>query len=138
MTDRFGYSVEITLTRGDEGAALYVNCRAALPVEVREQDTDPEGALARLLEGTRGFSTWARGCLRPVGGLSGRETSRLTDGQFGGELFIVSDGLVWQAHALGDAEEEIAQMLAYAETTVLPQFLDRVPDDGAGRRVGHA
>jgi hypothetical protein len=131
MTDRFGYSVEITLTRGEEGATLYINCRTALPVEIREQQTDPEGALAQLLEGTRGFSIWAKGALRPVGGLPGQETTSLVDDQFSGDLFTMSNGLVWQAQALSDVEEEIAQMLAYAETVVLPQFLEHVTDGTA-------
>jgi len=131
MTDRFHYSVEITLTRGEEGASLYINCRKALPVEVREQETDPEGALAQLLEGARSFSTWAKGCLRPVGGLPGHETTSLNDEQFSGDLFTVSNGLVWQARALSDVEEEIAQILAYAETEVLPQFFEPVTDGAA-------
>lgn len=128
MTDRFGYSVEITLTRGEEGATLYINCRTALPVEIREQQTDLEAALAQLLEGTRSFSIWATGALRPVGGLPGRETTSLVDDQFSGDLFILSNGLVWQAHTLSDVEEEIAKMLAYAETEVLPQFLEPATD----------
>ncbi|WP_296570915.1 hypothetical protein [Phreatobacter sp.] len=131
MTDRSGYSVEINLTRGEEGAALYINCRKALAVEVREHETDPEGALAEILRGTRSFSTWAKGSLRPVGGLPGQETTSLTEGQFSGDLFIVSNGLIWQAHALSAVEEEIAQMLAYAEREVLPQFLERVSDGSA-------
>jgi len=50
-TDRSAYSVEITLTRGDEGAVLYINCRQAQEVEVREQQADPEGVLASALAG---------------------------------------------------------------------------------------
>jgi len=82
-----------------------------------------------LLEGARSFSTWARGALRPVGGLPGSETTSLADDQFSGDLFILSNGLVWQAQALSDVEEEIATMLAYAETEVLPQFLEPVTDE---------
>lgn len=128
MTERSGYSVEITLTRSDEGAVLYMNCREALELEVREQRADPEGLLASTLEGARSFSTWARGAVRPVGGLPGSETTSLANDQYSGDLFILSNGLVWHAHALSDVEEEIATMLAYAETDVLPQFLEQVTD----------
>lgn len=131
MTDRFGYSVEITLTRGEEGAVLYINCRQAMEEEVREQQADPEGVLASALEGARSFSTWAKGALRSVGGLPGSGTTSLVDDQFSGDLFILSNGLVWQARALSDVEEEIATMLAYAETDVLPQFLEPVTDGTA-------
>jgi hypothetical protein len=126
MTDRFGYSVEINLIRGDEGAALYINCRKALASEVTRYGTDAEGALAEQIAGQSSFSTWAKGCQRSVGGLPGHETASLTDGQYSGDLFILSDALVWQAQALGDVEQEIVQMLAYAEQEVLPQFLETV------------
>ncbi|WP_430463957.1 hypothetical protein [Tabrizicola sp.] len=127
MTQRSGYSVEITLTR-DEEAVLYISCREALEVEVRDQQADPEAVLASALEGARSFSTWAKGALRCVGGLPGSETTSLVDDQFSGDLFILSNGLVWQAQALSDVEEEIATMLAYAEAEVLPQFLEPVTD----------
>lgn len=128
MTQRSGYSVEITLTRGEEGAVLYINCRQALEVEVRDQQADPEAVLASALEGARSYSTWVKGTLRPVGGLPGSETTSLVDDQFSGDLFILSNGLVWQTQALSDVEEEIATMLAYAEAEVLPQFLEPVTD----------
>lgn len=131
MSERSSYSVEINLIRSDEGAALYINCREAAPSEITSFETDIDGILTGQLEGMRSFSTWANGSLRPVGGLPGYETTNLVDDQFSGDLFIRSNGLVWQANAVSNAEEDIVPMLAFAESQILPQFLEPVANGAA-------
>lgn len=75
MTDRFGYSVEITLTRGEERARLYINCRTALRVEIREKQSDPEAALAQLLGEAR-FLDLGDGCLASGRRIAGPENDQ--------------------------------------------------------------
>jgi hypothetical protein len=127
MTEPSGYGVSLEyICNGPEhgDSALFVNCRDAYGDEVTRLMTDPEGVLQDSLEGTCSFATCAEGTLRSIGGLVGYVTSHQVEDQFGGTIFAVSGDLVWQAEAVSDREVIVGQLLSFAETVILPQFLE--------------
>jgi hypothetical protein len=120
----YGLSIEYLLETDEDASALFVNCRDADVREVAEFLTDPAAALELQLSGARSFSARVEGRLREIGGLPGKEIMSLVEDQVEGSLYTVSGALLWQAQAVSRDRDLVLRLLGFAETVILPQFLE--------------
>lgn len=119
----YSVSIEYLLETEDDGSALFVNCRTALMWEI-DGLADPAAQLEEILAGTRGFATSADGRLRDIAGLPGIETASQIEDRHEADLSIHSGTLIWNAHATSGDRDLATALLRFAETTILPQFLE--------------